>query len=515
TNCTLAPLNRFVTDKLFILTVVAFVAVGPVESKMGEKSAAKSQKSPPSKIKEEENVLVLRKSNFEKALKESKYLLVQFYLPFSGLSQILEEFVKAAGQLKQEDSEVQFGKVDAKQEKELGKEFQIMDFPAFKFFAEGDRKNPVDCKGVRTASAFLTWIRRRTGSSADVVDSIEQAISFTNSADKTILGFFKDLQGGPVEIFYGAAKEIPDLPFGVTDNQKVFKNYSITKNTLTLFKKFSEGKLTRHDLTVENTLKRLDLIRFIRSFEMDLVTEYNRETSVKIFDVPVDSHVVLFAAKSSKEFAELYENFRTVAAEHRGKILFIFVDTDETRNGRVFEYFLIRDFNPPAVRILNVTSDVRYRMPADEVTLGNLRSFSQSYLQGKAKPQTHSEEIPLGWDKKPVKVLVGQNFDWVVFNKYRNVFVMFYAPWSRECQDLLPVWDELGKIYDDQNNITIAKIDCTANEIESVILERHPTFKYFPAGSDKRIVHYTDAKTLEAFSEFLERNIQVLEPNKK
>ncbi|XP_064414973.1 protein disulfide-isomerase-like protein of the testis [Latimeria chalumnae] len=315
-----------------------------------------------------------------------------------------------------------------------------------------------------------------------------------------------DLQGGPVEIFYGAAKEIPDLPFGVTDNQKVFKNYSITKNTLTLFKK-SEGKLTRHDLTVENTLKRLDLIRFIRSFEMDLVTEYNRETSVKIFDVPVDSHVVLFAAKSSKEFAELYENFRTVAAEHRGKILFIFVDTDETRNGRVFEYFLIRDFNPPAVRILNVTSDVRYRMPADEVTLGNLRSFSQSYLQGKAKPQTHSEEIPLGWDKKPVKVLVGQNFDWVVFNKYRNVFVMFYAPWSRECQDLLPVWDELGKIYDDQNNITIAKIDCTANEIESVILERHPTFKYFPAGSDK-IVHYTDAKTLEAFSEFLERNIQ-------
>lgn len=67
------------------------------------------------------------------------------------------------------------------------------------------------------------------------------------------------------------------------------------------------------------------------------------------------------------------------------QIMFILVDTNETRNGRVFEYFRITEVDVPAVRILNLTSDAKYKMPADEVTVENLRSFCHSYLDGKAK----------------------------------------------------------------------------------------------------------------------------------
>lgn len=61
------------------------------------------------------------------------------------------------------------------------------------------------------------------------------------------------------------------------------------------------------------------------------------------------------------------------------------MDTNEARNGRIFEYFRVRDIDVPAVRILNLTSDARYKMPADEVTVENLKDFCQSYLNGKAK----------------------------------------------------------------------------------------------------------------------------------
>lgn len=61
------------------------------------------------------------------------------------------------------------------------------------------------------------------------------------------------------------------------------------------------------------------------------------------------------------------------------------VDTNEARNGRIFEYFRVRDIDVPAVRILNLTSDAKYKMPADEVTMENLKAFCQSYLNGKAK----------------------------------------------------------------------------------------------------------------------------------
>lgn len=61
------------------------------------------------------------------------------------------------------------------------------------------------------------------------------------------------------------------------------------------------------------------------------------------------------------------------------------MDTNEARNGRIFEYFRIRDIDVPAVRILNLTSDARYKMPADEVTVENIKEFCQNYLNGKAK----------------------------------------------------------------------------------------------------------------------------------
>uniref|UniRef100_A0A8D0FS88 Protein disulfide isomerase like, testis expressed n=1 Tax=Strix occidentalis caurina TaxID=311401 RepID=A0A8D0FS88_STROC len=93
-----------------------------------------------------------------------------------------------------------------------------------------------------------------------------------------------------------------------------------------------------------------------------------------------------------------------------------------------------------------------------------------------------SEEIPEDWDKMPVKVLVGKNFNRIVFNKTTTVFVMFYAPWSYDCRKLLPIWDKLGEQYESRKDIIIAKIDVTANDILSVGLDRYPFFRLFPAG---------------------------------
>ncbi|GCB65162.1 hypothetical protein scyTo_0011841 [Scyliorhinus torazame] len=428
-----------------------------------EENDTKTQRVKQPKIKDERSVLVLKRSNFDRALKESKFLLVNFYAPMIGNSLAsLGEFEKAAEQLKNEQNQIKLGKVDVSEEKDLAKEFETPDYPNLKFFIKGDRKNALNCTGAKTASSIITWIKRRIGPSAIHLRNISQVETFIASADVVVVGFFKDLKGNDTQTFYETAKDIPNLPFGVTNSAKHFVNYGITRDTIILFRKFEEERIG-YEIADGSRLEKDILTKFIKVNELHLITEYNQ------------------------------------------LIIFVLVDTDETQNGRLREFFRIRDMDVPAVRMINTTDSVRYRMRADKVTTGDVRTFCQAYLDGKEKPQQHSEELTEDWNKNPIKVLVGTNFDDVVFDITKSVFVLFCAPWSQRCQKINSIWDQLGVKYKDSENIVIAKIDITSNEVESVIIEKYPSFTYFPAGSDRKIVHYTKAQTLEAFSKFLDK----------
>merc|ERR1712004_237812 len=103
-----------------------------------------------------------------------------------------------------------------------------------------------------------------------------------------------------------------------------------------------------------------------------------------------------------------------------------------------------------------------------------------------------------------VKVVVGKNFNDLVLDPTKNVFVEFYAPWCGHCKSLTPIWDELGEKYKDHANIVIAKSDATANEFEDVEVQGFPTLKFFPAGEGAEMQDYNGGRTLDDFVKFLE-----------
>ncbi|XP_029189738.2 protein disulfide-isomerase 2-like [Acropora millepora] len=470
---------------VFLLSLVA-IALGDGEEKPGS-----------DEIEVEEEVLVLKDVNFEKAITDNELVLVEFYAPWCGHCKALApEYAKAAGMLKEQGSPIKLAKVDATAETKLAEKYEVSGYPTIKFFKS---QKVVEYGGGRTAAEIVSWLEKKTGPPAKELMTAEEVKAFTEKSDVVVVGFYKDKDSENAKAFIQAAEGTDDVEFGIVHDEALAKENNVEKDGLVLFKKFDEGRV---DYDGEHN--EAAITQFIKANQLPLVTEFNDENAPKIFGGEVKKHVLLFASKKADAFKDIHDSFSTVAKDFKGKVLFVLVDSDVEDNSRISEFFGIEAKEIPTVRLINLADDdmTKYKPKTTELTVENVRNFVQDVLDGKLKAHLLSQEIPDDWDAKPVKVLVGKNFDEVAKDKTKGVFVEFYAPWCGHCKKLAPIWDELGEKFKDRDDVVIAKMDSTANEVESVKIQSFPTLKYFPKDSDE-VVDYKGGRTLEALVKFV------------
>uniref|UniRef100_A0A8C3AA04 protein disulfide-isomerase n=1 Tax=Cyclopterus lumpus TaxID=8103 RepID=A0A8C3AA04_CYCLU len=450
------------------------------------------------KTVEENNVMVLHNTNFDRALSENQYLLVKFYVPWCGHCKTLEPiYAEVAGKLKEDGSPMRLAQVEATKEQELSLEFKIMGYPILKLFTNGDRKKPIDYPGPRTVEAMLQWIKRCTGPGAPVLDTADSAAQFIESHKIAVIGFFDNLESEAVKVFKTVVLALSDTEFAMTTSPEVFQKYGVENNSVVLFKKFDEG---RADFPLsEGELNPEDLTIFIKQNSLELIIPFRLETSDLIFNSGIPLHALLFINSSVESQTALVEESRPIAKEFRGKVTVCV----STTVANVLNYFGVSDKDVPTARLVSMETGKKFNTEGGDLAIKSLRRLCQDVVDGTAEPYFKSEEIPEDWNKEPVKVLVGKNFASVALDPTKNVFVEFYAPWCQHCKDLAPIWEQLGEKYADRDDIIIAKLDSTANEVESLPISAFPTLKYFPA-DEKQVVDYSGKKDLESLSKFLD-----------
>ncbi|CAF1467809.1 unnamed protein product, partial [Adineta ricciae] len=299
--------------------------------------------------------------------------------------------------------------------------------------------------------------------------------------------------------FLQVAKTVDGIPFGITSNKDVLKELGVSDDAIVLLKKFDEG---RNELT--SSIDEASIREFIQSNQLPLVVDFNPQTAQKIFGGEIKVHTLFFGSKKSDDYEKLRGEFQTAAKDFRGKTLFVFVDSDDEENERVLEFFGLKTTEVPAVRLITLKDEMsKFKPESSEITSNVLTTFVKSFFDGTLKPHLLSQEIPEDWDKTPVKVLVGKNFHSVANDKSKTVLVAFVAPWCGHCKQLTPIYEQLGEKYKDSDDVVIAKMDATANELEDIKVQSFPTIKLFPKNSDE-VIDYTGARTVEALVSFID-----------
>ncbi|XP_071427737.1 protein disulfide-isomerase A2 [Pithys albifrons albifrons] len=498
-------------SRLLWLLVLSLAWLGPAlgdEEKDGEVVAEEEKEKEEEEvlsdeIKEEDHVLVLHEHNFARALREHQLLLVEFYAPWCGhCQQLAPKYVQAAAELRNESSPARLGKVDATAQTALANEFGITSYPTLKLFRDGNRTHPIAYTGRMDTQGIVRWMQRRAGPSATLLKDTDTAAAFANSQDLVVIGFFKDLEGKAAQAFYEVAAEMVDMPFGVAEAAELFQAYKLSADTVCLFKKFDERQ-TDFPVDPEQGLDTAELTRLLRVHSLKLVMEFTNETSNQIFSAKIPHHMLLFLNKSSSEQLSLQDGFKAAAGTFRGEVLFVVVDVSGY-GADVLSFFGMTPEDAPTLRLVKMENNRKYQMEQDDFSDTAIGTFIQAVLDGKVKPHLLSAEPPEDWDTRPVKVLVGKTFEQVAFDETKNVFIKFYAPWCSHCQAMAAAWEELAERYKDREDIVIAEMDATANELENITIHGFPTLHYFPAGPGRKMVEYKSARDVETFSKFLE-----------
>jgi len=442
----------------------------------------------------EEGVLVLTDKTFDEAVGEYEYVLAEFYAPWCGhCKNLAPEYAKAAQALANTNPNVRLAKIDCTVEKELASRFGIKGFPTLKFFTKGAGDVPYE--GGRTAPDIISWLKKKSGPSAVEIKSVEDAEVQIGNNDVLVI-FFGAASGEAYEAFLKVAQSSEDVAFAHTSEHSVAEKYGANNDNVVLFKKFDEGKNVHSGNVDVETLK-----SFIDEHKEPTVASFDQKVAQKIFGSGLDAIFLIRGDNEAGASAE--ESFRTVAKELKGKIAASIARFEDSFGSRLAEYIGVGKDNLPAIRLVRPGKNNLKYVFEHEFSVENIKNFFQDFINDKLKPFFKSEKIPDPDNEENVKIVVGKNFEDVVVNNDKNVLVEYYAPWCGHCKTLAPIYATLATKLKNVDDLVIAKMDATANEVDGLSVQGFPTIKFYPKGSKNAPVDYDGERTEEGFIKYL------------
>ncbi|KAF8092632.1 hypothetical protein N665_0407s0012 [Sinapis alba] len=451
-----------------------------------------------------EFVVTLDHSNFTDTINKHDFIVVEFYAPWCGhCKSLAPEYEKAASELSSHNPPLVLAKIDASEEsnKGIATEYKIQGFPTIKILRNGG-KSIQDYNGPREAPGIVSYVKKQNGPASAEIKSEADAAEVVGEKNVVAVGVFPKLSGEEFDSFIALAEKLRgEYDFAHTLDAKLLPrgDSSLSGPVVRLFKPFDELFVDSKDFNGES------LEKFIKESSIPLVTVFDNDPSnrpyvASFFDSSA-TKVMMFVNFTGETAKSLKSKYREVATSYKGQGLsFLVGDAESGKN--VFQYFGLEESQAPLVIIQ--TPDGKKYLKAN-VVVEEIESWMKDFKNGKAAEHKKSQPIPAE-NNEPVKVVVAESLDDIVFKSGKNVLIEFYAPWCGHCQKIAPILDEVALAFKNDPSVIIAKLDATANDIpsEPFDVKGFPTI-YFRSVSGN-VVAYEGDRTKEDFISFIEKN---------
>ncbi|KAK7272139.1 hypothetical protein RJT34_28561 [Clitoria ternatea] len=451
------------------------------------------------------DVVVLKENNFTDIVNNNRFVMVQFYAPAPTCrlcEVVAPDYAAAATELK--DQNVILATVD---DNALAHQFNVQAFPTLHFFIDGVHYQPF--QGSLSKDAIVTWIKKKIGPSLiRNVTTLEEAQRILTDQPRLVLGFLNSLVGPESEELAAAARLEEDVIFYQTVNPDVAKllhiDPDVKRPALILIKK-EEEKLNHFD----GPFVKSAIADFVFSNKLPLVTVFNSKSAPSLFQNAVDRHLLLFA--TSNESAKLIPVFQEAAKSFKGKLIFIYVETDNKDVGTAMvDYFGISNTGSgPKVLAFTGFFDGKKFLLDGELTVDKIKAFGEDFLEDKLKRFFKSDPIPKSNDGD-VKIVVGKNFEEIVLDESKDVLLEIYSPWCEHCLTLVPIYNKLAKHLRGIDSLVIAKMNGITNEHPMAKTNGYPTLLFFPAGNKSSDpISFDEDRTVVDFYKFLKKHASI------
>ncbi|KAJ3239105.1 protein disulfide-isomerase precursor [Chytriomyces hyalinus] len=439
------------------------------------------------------DVVTLTDKTFSSFVKQESLSLVEFYAPWCYHCKALApEYELAATELKADN--IKIAKVDCTVEKDTCSEVGVNGYPTLKVFRNGVA---AEYKGERKAPSIVSTMKKQALPALSVITS-DEIEAFKNKDKVVVIGYFADTTSNKFKPFEAVANQLrDDYTFAYTTD----KVDGVRTPAVTLFKKFDEGVNNFSGKFSEN-----ELSSFIKTSSVPLIDEIGPENYQKY----VQSGVPLgfLFVENEEQRTQFAKELTSVAQSAKGKVAFVFIDA--TKFGSHAKNLNLKEGQWPAFAINVPEKGLKFPFKGTGITADSLQPFVHDFVSGKLTPDLKSGDIPAS-NNDPVKVVVGKNFNDIVLDKTKDVFLEVYAPWCGHCKTLAPIWEELAELLSkkDSEFVTLAKMDGTENDFPTEVnvqVQGFPTLKLWRAETNEIVDYESSDRTLESLLAWLKKN---------